>query len=179
MVRAASWGIILSIWLRRRPYQVDGACVQVCGKTIFFHPHQSFVRPYTTPDNASSYHTHGPCPSRELYQSSNQLSCHGAIRPPIQSWLGKFGVWRIAAHKFERNVFGLHRPAIPASASLRPIPHRSWWSRTPGSWKNGTFPSTLPPAFEEPPKDGTTPGKLFLSPLISIWHCLSSWFGDD
>lgn len=34
------------------------ANVQVCGKTTFFHPHHSFVRPYTTHDNAPTYHTY-------------------------------------------------------------------------------------------------------------------------
>lgn len=49
----------------------------------------------------------------------------------------------------------------------------------PDPGRNGTFSSTLLPAFEQPKKDGSTPGKLFLSPPISIWYCPFSWSGED
>lgn len=91
----------------QRPYQDDGQCAGLCGKTTFFHPHQRFVRPYTTPDNAPTYHAHGPrhlgsCISRLVISTLAlcQVPC-GAVRAPIQipldtgqreSWLGKFGV---------------------------------------------------------------------------------------
>lgn len=89
--------------------------------------------------------------------SSLSAMCHVArcVHPSGFHWTpgrgshgwGNLELWRIAAHKFERNVFGLHRPAIPASAPLRPLPHRSWWGHRPGSWKKWNILQHPPPGI--------------------------------
>lgn len=170
MVRAASWGIILSIW--PRPTTLSRGWI-MCRFVVRQPP---------------SIHIKALCAltrrliTRQLIMpmglaisgavlvviSTLSAMCHVArcVHPPRCHWTpgrgshgwGNLELWRIAAHKFERNVFGLHRPAVPASAPLRPLPHRSWWGHRPGSWKNGTFSSTLLPAFEEPKKTARHPG---------------------